>query len=231
MHARALTKISTTLYPGLPATVMPHGLFQLVNVRGAFAANTDALARAIDGFPGGCIVHLFSSSAFFAVPALARWRDDRVKSVVLDSIPFSRREEKLMRVAGVPPFLCKPAGAVARAALVSKFVGATVEYTDNYFSLLHDAQSFSPASHVLVACSVDDVITPVEEALLFVETAQKSWSAQPGAPKLGSYWGAGKHACMARDDAARMAPAVRAFLRGCAVEPEFPQPATASNLA
>lgn len=213
MKERALARVASTLYPGLPATLIPHGLFQLVNVRGAFAANTDALARAIDANKGGSIVHIFSGSAFFSVPALAKWKDERVKGVILDSIPFERREKKLMRVAGLPEALCGPAGAVARAILVSKFVGATIEYTDMYFSALADARTFSPASRVMVACSKDDVITPVEDAQKFFSTAEKAWQAQPGAPTLSAYWGVGSHALMARDDAAGMGAAVRDFLK------------------
>lgn len=213
MKSRALTKVASTLYPGLPSTVIPHGLFQLVNVRGAFASNADALARAIDAYPGGSIVHIFSGSAFFSVPALAKWKDERVKGVVLDSIPFERREKKLMRVAGLPDALCDPAGAVARAILISKFVGATIEYTDNYFSLLADARTFAPASRVMVACSKDDVITPIDDAQKFYATAEKSWRTLSNAPKISSYWGSGSHALMARDDASGMGTAMRDWLK------------------
>jgi hypothetical protein len=193
-------------------------MLQLVSVRGSHAANTDALRRSLDAFPGGAVVHIFSGSAFFAVPALAAWRDERVRAVCLDSVPFARREAKLMRVAGVPAALCAPAGAIARAVLTSSFLGATVAFTDRYFELLADASTFAPASRVLVACSADDAITPIDEARSFAAAARDAWLAHPGAPTLTHYEGAGKHACLARDDVARFAPAVRGWLKGSELE-------------
>jgi len=219
MHERALQKVATNLYPGLPAALHSHSLLSLVNVRGAHAANAAAVAASLARFPDGAVVHVLSGAAFFAVTALARWRDARVDAVVLDSVPFARREAKLMRVAGVPAPLCAPAGALARALLTSPLIGATEAYTDAYFALLADARTFAPASRVLVACSADDDITPVDEARDFVARARPAWAAAGGgAPALTAYEGVGKHACLARDDAANFAPAVRAWLAGSRVE-------------
>jgi len=218
MHARALAKVAQNVYPGLAHRAHVHSLLELVNVRGAHAANAAALARSLDAFPGGAVLHIFSGAAFFAVPALAAARDARVRAVVLDSIPFTRREAKLMRVAGVPAPLCAPAGALARALLTSSLFGATEDFTDRYFSLLAAPETFAPASRVLVACSADDEITPAAEARDFAARARAAWAARPGAPRLDAYEGAGKHACLARDDAAAFAPAVREFLRGSGVE-------------
>jgi hypothetical protein len=216
MHARALQKVAAALYPGLEARAHTHSLLQLVSVTGAHAANADAVARSLDAFPDGALLHVFSGSAFFTIKALPTWaRSHRVSAVVLDSIPFCRREAKLMRVAGVPSLLCEPAGAVTRALL--PLVGATTDYTDDYFRALADASTFAPASRVLVACSVDDVITPVDEARQFADTARAAWAAQPGAPALSAYEGVGAHACLARDDP-NFAPAVRTWLRGSEFE-------------
>lgn len=223
MNARALHKVAAAIYPGLAVKFHVHTANQLLNVRSHHKTNADAVARSIHSFPGGCALHMVSGSAFFAIPALAsgEWGSN-VKTVVLDSIPFARREAALMRTAGLPEILCKPMGAIASSVLNSEYFGATDAFTDRYFELLCDAKTYSSASRVLVACSIEDSITPISDARLFAEETKKKWSsaaaARPHVPHLSIYEGNGKHACLARDDIDNFAPHIRSWLKSSPLE-------------
>lgn len=239
MKQRALEKIAATLYPDLPAAILPHSLLQLVNVH-TFARNTDVLRRAL--FPGGTILHILSGSAFFTCGpfhALAQVRsDDRIRGIVLDSVPHERIEERLLQVAGVPRVLCPPLGALASVVLTSPLFGATRAYTDAYNVAQRDPATFAPVGHVLAAHSVDDAVIPVREFRAWRDDvrARSDWvhaeegaaegasaarggnsvgaggsaSPAPARVRLTTYEGKGMHAGLARDDPA-FAAAVRAW--------------------
>ena len=150
MTSRHLARITQTLYAPHHLSVIsrPHSLLELVNVRFKHQQVKDAFRRDLDAFPDGAIVHMISGAAFFAHSALHAWRDKRVRGVILDSVPYRRDpgigETRLMQSAGVPGPLCKPAGALARALLLSPLFEATQAYTDNYNALQRDPLTFHP---------------------------------------------------------------------------------------
>jgi hypothetical protein len=235
MTPRHLAKISATLYPALAAAARvraaPHSVLQLVNVRHSFPHREAELRRSLDAFPDGCVVHCVSGSAFFATAALARWRDPRVRGVIMDSVPQLRLEAPLMRLVGVPGALVGPASALARALLVSPLFDATLAYTDTYSELC--AQAGTYGQRVLFAHSEDDDVVPVTQFRDFYArvAAAKAAGAQGwGGTALDVYVGRGKHAAMARDDAG-FAAKVQGFMGECGFAPEecgaaaAPQPA------
>lgn len=204
MHARALAKIAATLYPNSPAALHAHSLLDLVSPPRAHARLAAAAFSSLAAFPGGAILHVTSGSAFFAV-ASGLVGAPNVRGVVLDSIPFARREHKLLRVLGVPSALATPLGGAVRALLTSPLIGATMAHTDAYFATLARADTWK-GRPVLVATSADDVITPAADAREWAAARKAAWGA---AGQLDVYEGTGKHACMARDDAASFSAAVR----------------------
>ena len=220
MTARHLAKICSTLYPHLAsatpsrAHARQHSVVQLVNANG-FPALEDRLRRSLDEFSGGCIVHSVSGSAFFATAALAKWKDERVRGVIFDSIPQLRLEAPLLRLLGVPTPLLAPASALARAVLVSPLFNATLQYTDNYSELIRQPAAFGP--RVLYAHSSEDEVVPMQQFSDFCKDLKAGQgSSSWGSTRVDLYVGKGKHAAMARDDAG-FAAAVKAFLAdsGC----------------
>lgn len=202
----------------LPVVARPHSLLELVNVRFKHPAVVDRFRRDLDAFPDGAVVHMISSASFYGLTALHAWRDERVAGVICDSVPYRRDpvigEYRLMLSAGVPEPLCGVAGKVARALLVSPLFEATEAYTDRYNSYQRDPATFHPrAARVLMAHSEDDAVVPIAEFRDHCGAlrASSAWAAH----HLHVFEGRGPHALMAREDGARYAAAVAAFLGNC----------------
>ena len=209
MTARHLQRIQQSLYPTLQATTQPHSILQLVNVNYSFNARFDHLRRAIDKYSDGCILHIISGSAYFSTRFLAeRGGDERIKGVILDSVPQVRIERNLLRLVGIPKPLLGPCSALTRALLVSPLFGATLEYTDRYSEIIRSAETYGKAK-VLLAHSTEDDVVPIQQFQDFVRDLE-------GRKKEGLtvYTGVGKHAAMARDDE-KYAKAVKEFVGSC----------------
>lgn len=209
MTTRHLERIKTSLYPSLPATTQPHSILELVNVNYSFPARFDHLRRALDKYSDGCILHIISGSAYFSTRLLADGgQDERIKGVIIDSVPQVRIERNLLRLVGLPKPLLGPCSALTRALLVSPLFGATMEYTDRYSAIIRDPSTYGKAK-VLLAHSKEDDVVPYEQFQDFVGDLE-------GRKKEGLtvYRGVGKHAAMARDDEG-YAKAVKAFVGTC----------------
>ena len=216
--ARHLARINKALYSAhgqLPVVARAHSLLELVNVRYHHPAVKDRFRRDLDAFPDGVVVHMISSASFFALNALHAWQDERVKGVICDSIPYRREpgigEYRLMLSAGVPEPLCNAAGKVARALLLSPLFDATEAYTDNYNKSQRNPRTFHPRrANVLMAHSADDAVVPVSEFRDHCKALRASdeWAGH----QVDVFEGSGPHALMAREDGARFAAAVAAFL-------------------
>lgn len=220
---RHLSRIQKELYAGLtlpdgrplPVVARPHSLLELVNVRFKHPAVKDRFRRDLDAFPDGAVVHMISSASFFALSALHSWQDERVAGVICDSIPYRRDpgigEERLMLSVGVPEPLCSAAGKVARALLLSPLFDATEAYTTNYNRLQRLPRTFHPRqARLLMVHSEDDAVVPVAEFRDHCAALRASgaWAGH----ELEEFEGKGPHALMAREDSARFAAAVAAFL-------------------
>lgn len=225
MNLRALGKIASALYPNLPAKLHAHSMNQLCNTN-TFKANEEALERSLDAFPDGVALHMVSGSAFYCITAMGNGTLKRhnIKTVCLDSIPFARSEARLMRTAGVPKLLCAPLAIIARSILHLDMFGATDAYTDHYFGLLDDFRTFGTASRVLVACSTDDFITPIDDATQYAARVGGKWAETNAAaaatktPTMTMYEGKGPHACMTKDDPINFVPFVHSWMKGSGLE-------------
>jgi hypothetical protein len=193
MTQRHLGKIASALYPSLCVHSRPHSVVQLVNVRYSFPKREDELRRSLDAFPDGCVVHSVSGSAYFVTAALSKWKDERVRGIILDSVPQVRLEASLLRLLGMPAPLVKPAAALTRAVLVSPLFDATLEYTDRYSAITRDPGQLG-APRVLYAHSEEDEVVPVQQFQDFWGQVKKDQV------NVECYLGKGKHAAMARDD-------------------------------
>jgi len=215
MTQRHLDKISNSLYPTITAQgrvrQRPHSILQLVNVRYSFPTRFDELRRSLDFFDGGAIIHTISGSAFFSTRALSEWRDERVKGVILDSVPQLRLESSLMKLVGVPAPLVGPASYVARSLLVSPLFEATLDYTDTYSALIRSPTTYGGAK-VMFAHSLEDEVVPHVQFKDFLADVGRTdgW----GKSGYTVYEGVGKHAAMARDDAG-FKEAVKHFVKSC----------------
>jgi hypothetical protein len=208
MTTRHLERIKQTLYPALQATTQPHSILELVNVHYSFPARFDHLRGALDKYSDGCILHIISGSAYFSTRVLAEGEDERIKGVIIDSVPQKRVERNLLRLVGVPQPLLGPCSALTRALLVSPLFGATLEYTDRYSEIIRTPATYGKAK-VLLAHSTEDDVVPIEQFRDFARDLE-------GRKKEGLtvYTGVGKHAAMARDDEG-YAKAVKEFVRSC----------------